>query len=72
MHESILDKRFAIKAIPIEDRRPAELSSIMKPHPLSYMELPFDPEYSLYNNRMTPERLITLLMMNNTGLSARK
>jgi len=57
MHESILDKRFAIKAIPIEDRRPAELSSIMKPHPLSYMELPFDPEYSLYNNRMTPERL---------------
>ena len=21
------------------------------------MELPFDPEYSLYNNRMTPERL---------------
>ena len=29
----------------------------MKPHPLSYMELPFDPEYSLYNNRMTPERL---------------
>ena len=49
MHESILDKRFAIKAIPIEDRRPAELSSIMKPHPLSYMELPFDPEYSLYN-----------------------
>ena len=51
MHESILKKRYTIKSIPIE------LSSIMKPHPLSYMELPFDPEYSLYNGRMTPERL---------------
>ena len=57
MHESILNKRYAIKSIPIEERRPIELSSIMKPHPLSYMELPFDPEYSLYNGRMTPERL---------------
>jgi len=57
MHASILDKRFMIKAIPVADRRPIELNSVMKPHPLSYMELPFDPEYSLYNNRMTPERL---------------
>ncbi len=57
MHESILSKRYTIKAIPNEDRRPIELSSTMKPHPLSYMELPFDPEYSLYCNRMTPERL---------------
>ena len=57
MHNSILDRRYTIKALPLEGRRPSELSSIMKPHPLSYMELPFDPEYSLYNNRMTPERL---------------
>jgi len=57
MHETILNKRYTIKAIPIEDRRPIELSANMKPHPLSFMELPFDPEYSLYNNRMTPERL---------------
>lgn len=57
MHENILSKRYTIKAIPIEDRRPIELNSTMKPHPLSYMELPFDPEYSLYCNRMTPERL---------------
>ena len=57
MHNSILDKRYTIKALPLEGRRPSELSSIMKPHPLSYMELPYDPEYSLYNNRMTPERL---------------
>ena len=57
MHETMLNKRYTIKAIPIEDRRPIELSSNMKPHPLSFLELPFDPEYSLYNNRMTPERL---------------
>ena len=57
MHESILNKRYTIKSIPIQERRPIELSSIMKPHPLSYMELPFDPKYSLYNGRMTPERL---------------
>ena len=57
MHENILSKRYTIKAIPTADRRPSELSAIMKPHPLSYMELPFDPEYSLYCNRMTPERL---------------
>lgn len=57
MHNDIINKRYTIKAIPVEDRRPIEQSAIMKPHPLSYMELPFDPEYSLYNNRMTPERL---------------
>ena len=29
----------------------------MVPHPLSYQELPYDPEYTLYNNRLTPESL---------------
>ena len=57
MHETILRYRYTIKALPVEDRRPIELSDTMKPHPLSYMELPFDPEYSAYNQRMTPERL---------------
>ena len=54
MQENILSKRYTIKAVPTEDRRPIELSSTMKPHPLSYMDLPFDPEFSLYYNRMTP------------------
>ena len=57
MHQSILNSRFTIKALPNEGARPIELSSRMKPHPLSYMELPYDPEYSLYNGRMTPESL---------------
>ncbi len=49
MHESILKSRYTIKALPAEGVRPHHLASNMKVHPLSYMELPFDPEYSLYN-----------------------
>ena len=29
----------------------------MAPHPLSFQELPYDPEYRLYNKRLTPETL---------------
>ena len=57
MHESIALSRFTVKVLPNDGARPRELSANMKPHPLSYMELPFDPEYSLYNSRMTPEHL---------------
>jgi len=57
MHDNILKSRYAIKALPAKGERPHHLASGMKVHPLSYMELPFDPEYQLYNNRMTPERL---------------
>ncbi len=53
------NKRFTIKAFDQEGERPMELAhpENMKSHPWSYMELPLDPEYSLYNNRMTPEYL---------------
>ena len=52
-------KRFTIKAFDQKGDRPLELSrpGNMKSHPWSYMELPFDPEYELYNNRMTPASL---------------
>ena len=45
-------KRFTIKAFEQKGVRPLELSrpGNMKSHPWSYMELPFDPEYELYNN----------------------
>jgi len=49
--------RFAVKALPIGMARPRELSRTMLAHPLSYQELPFDPEYALYNGRLTPESL---------------
>ena len=49
--------RFAVKAFDSLGERPRELTRTMAPHPLSYMELPFDPEYTLYNGRLTPELL---------------
>ena len=51
--------RFVAKPIIHEGQRPRELAHTMRPHPLSYMELPFDPEYTLYNSRLTPEKLDT-------------
>ena len=59
MHKEILNKRYVIKALENTEKRPVELAhpEVMKPHPLSYLELPYDPEYHLYNNRMSPETL---------------
>ena len=59
MHQEILKRRYVIKGIVNEGPRPVELAhpENSSSHPLSYMELPFDPEYTLYNNRMTPEVL---------------
>ena len=49
--------RFAVKAFSNSDERPRELMHTMKVHPLSYMELNYEPEYTLYNGRLTPEFL---------------
>ena len=59
MHNEILKRRYMIKAIINVGSRPTEIAHPENnhAHPLSYLELPFDPEYSLYNNRMTPEYL---------------
>ena len=51
--------RFVAKALLNKGARPRELARTMPAHPLSYMELPFDPEYTLYNSRLTPEKLDT-------------
>ena len=34
-----------------------ELARTIGVHPLTYQELPFDPEYSIYAGRLTPEKL---------------
>ena len=49
--------RFAVKAFPAQGSRPRELVRTMAVHPLSFQELPYDPEYGLYNKRLTPEYL---------------
>ena len=51
--------RFAVKALPAAGARPNELTRTMAPHPLVYQELPYDPEYLLYNHRLTAMRLST-------------
>ena len=51
--------RFVAKALLNKGARPHELARTMPAHPLSYMELPHDPEYTLYNSRLTPEALST-------------
>ena len=55
--KKISNYRFTVKAFPNNGTRPRELVHTMKAHPLSYMELDYDPEYSLYNGRLTPEFL---------------
>ena len=57
MRRTLNSYRFAVKAIPGEATRPRELARTMLPHPLSFQELDHDPEYILYNGRLTPNRL---------------
>ena len=56
---TLASTRFVAKPMFNEGQRPRELARTMPPHPLSYMELPYDPEYTLYNSRLTPEKLDT-------------
>ncbi len=45
-----------MKALSTEGVPPSEFARTMAPHPLMYQELPHDPEYQLYNDRLTPVR----------------
>ena len=49
--------RFAVKALPAAGALPNELTRTMAPHPLVYQELPYDPEFVLYNHRLIAMRL---------------
>ena len=57
MHPHLEKVRFSVKALPLESGRPVELARTMAVHPLTYQELPYDPEYSLYCGRLTPEKM---------------
>lgn len=45
--------RFAVLPLPTDDARPSEFARTMVPHPLVYQELPYDPQYTIYNRRLT-------------------
>ena len=57
MHKSLRNIRFSIKPQREEGDRPVELARTMSIHPLTYQELPYDPEYSHYAGRLTTEKL---------------
>ena len=57
MHKSLKNIRFSIKPQKQEGNRPVELARTMSIHPLTYQELPYDPEYSQYAGRLTTEKL---------------
>ena len=54
----ILNKyRFTVKPSISGGESALELARTIGLHPLTYQELPFDPEYSIYAGRLTPEKL---------------
>ncbi len=57
MHDALKKLRFSVVPLPVEENRPVELARTMSVHPLTYQELPYDPEYSVYAGRLNPEKL---------------
>ena len=57
MKKSLSKFRFSVKPIASEGESALELARTIGLHPLTYQELPFDPEYSIYAGRLTPEKL---------------
>lgn len=53
MSESLRNVRFAVLPLPADDARPSEFARTMAPHPLVHQELPYDPQYTIYNRRLT-------------------
>jgi glycine cleavage system aminomethyltransferase T len=45
--------RFAVLPLSGEGARQSEFARTMAPHPLVYQEIPYDPQYTIYNRRLT-------------------
>jgi len=57
MNKTLNKFRFTVKPTISEGESALELARTVGLHPLTYQELPFDPEYSIYAGRLTPEKL---------------
>ncbi len=57
MHKTLKNLRFTIKPFIQDQNKPVELARTLAIHPLTYQELPYDPEYSQYAGRLTTEKL---------------
>ncbi|PQO24082.1 aminomethyltransferase [Rhodobacteraceae bacterium WD3A24] len=53
MSDSHANIRFAVLPVTSEGARPTEFARTMAPHPLVHQEIPYDPQYTLYNRRLT-------------------
>ena len=49
--------RFAVLPLASDSSRPTEFARTMVSHPLVHQELPYDPEYTIYNRRLTAMRM---------------
>ena len=57
MNNLINKYRFTVKPVSLENSNALELARSIQVHPLTYQELPYDPEYSNYAGRLTLEKL---------------
>ncbi len=57
MPDSQQNVRFAVLPLTTEGARSSEFARTMVPHPLVHQELPYDPEYTIYNRRLTAMRM---------------
>ena len=57
MNDLINKYRFTVKPVCLENSNSLELARSIQVHPLTYQELPYDPEYSNYAGRLTLEKL---------------
>ena len=73
MTSSIDNFRFVVKPISLENNETVELARPMKIHPLTYQELPYDPEYTNYaDGRFTLENYPMLLQKKCIGKLGKK
>ncbi len=57
MRDILKNVRFSIKPTKLNGENKVELARTLPIHPLTYQELPYDPEYSHYAGRLTTEKL---------------
>ena len=57
MHDTLKKVRFSIKPTKLNGDNEVELARTLPIHPLTYQELPYEPEYSHYAGRLTLEKL---------------
>lgn len=53
MSDLHVNVRFAVLPLASGDARPNEFARTMAPHPLVYQEIPYEPQYTIYNRRLT-------------------